>query len=87
MNPATERLLQSALSLPEDERLQLVEALLAECDRSLARPFDNAWLAEIERRSAQIDGGTAVLTPWPEVRRRVREKLEGRADGGRQLEP
>jgi uncharacterized protein YheU (UPF0270 family) len=41
----------------------------------------DAWLAEVERRSDQIDAGTAVLTRWPEVKRRVREKLEGRADG------
>jgi putative addiction module component (TIGR02574 family) len=78
---ATEQLLQSAMALSEDERLQLVEALLAECDRALARPFDDAWLAEIQRRSAQIDAGTATLTPWPEVKRRVRRRLEGRRDG------
>lgn len=81
MSPATEQLLQTALALPEEERSELVEALLAECDRSLARPFDDAWLAEVQRRSAQIDAGTATLTPWPEVKRRVRERLEGRADG------
>jgi hypothetical protein len=44
------------------------------------RPFDDAWLAEIQRRSAQIDAGTATLTPWPEVKRRVRQRLEGRRD-------
>jgi putative addiction module component (TIGR02574 family) len=81
MSPATEQLLQSALSLPENERLELIEALLAECDQNLARPFDSAWLVEIKRRSAEIDAGTAVLTPWPEVKRRVREKLEGREKG------
>jgi len=74
MKAATEQLLQSALALPEDERLELVEALVAQCDETLARPFDGAWSAEIERRSAQIDAGTAVLTPWPEVKRRVRDK-------------
>lgn len=81
VSPATEQLLQSVLALPEDERFQLVEALLAECDQILARPFDDAWLAEIQRRSAQIDAGTATLTPWPEVKRRVRQRLEGGTDG------
>lgn len=76
MTEATEQLLQSALALPDEERLSLVEALLAECDSNLARPFDEAWLAEIQRRSAQIDAGTASLTPWLEVKRRVRERLE-----------
>jgi putative addiction module component (TIGR02574 family) len=78
---ATEQLLKTALALPDEERLALVEALLAECDRTLARPFDDAWLAEIQRRSAEIDAGTAALTPWPEVKRRVRERLEKRKHG------
>jgi putative addiction module component (TIGR02574 family) len=81
MSPAAEQLLQSVLALPEDERLELVEALLAKSDQALTRPFDDAWLAEVQRRSAEIDAGTAVLTPWPEVKRRVRQRLEGRSDG------
>ena len=81
MSPATEQLLQTALALPQEERTELVEALLAECDKDLARPFDAAWLPEIQRRSAEIDAGTAVLTPWPEVKRRARQRLEGRSDG------
>ncbi len=83
MSPATEQLLQSALALPNEERLEFIDALLAECDRGLARPFDDAWLAEIRRRSAEIDAGAAPITPWPEVKRRVRERLERRADGWR----
>jgi putative addiction module component (TIGR02574 family) len=68
------------MALSEDERLQLIDALLAECDQA-AKPFDDAWLAEAQKRSAQIDAGAVVLTPWAEVKRRVRERLEGRADG------
>jgi putative addiction module component (TIGR02574 family) len=81
VSPTTEQLFQSALALPEEERIELVEALLAECDQALARPFDDAWLTEVQRRSAEIDAGTATLTPWSEVKRRVRQRLEGRADG------
>lgn len=29
---------------------------------------DDAWLAEIQRRRAQLDAGEAPLTPWSEVR-------------------
>ena len=81
MSPTAEQVLQTALALPEEDLIQLVEALLAECDESLARPFDEAWLAEVQKRSATIDAGTATLTPWPEVKRRVRERLEGHTDG------
>lgn len=81
MTPATEQLLQAALALPEGERLELVEALLASQDQSSALPFDPAWLSEIRRRSAEIEAGTVQLTPWPVVRERVRRRLEGRSSG------
>jgi putative addiction module component (TIGR02574 family) len=81
MSDVTEQLLQSVLALPQDERLQFVEALVAECDRDLARPFDEAWLVEIQRRSAEIDAGQAILSPWPEVKQRVRQRLEERRNG------
>jgi putative addiction module component (TIGR02574 family) len=68
------------MALSEEERLQLIDALMAEYDQA-AKPFDDAWLAEAQKRSAQIDAGVVVLTPWAEVKRRVRERLEGRADG------
>jgi putative addiction module component (TIGR02574 family) len=81
MSPATEQLLQAALALPEDERLELVEALLASHDPSSGLPFDPSWLGEIQRRSAEIEAGTVQLTPWPVVRERVRQRLEGRSSG------
>lgn len=43
--------------------------------------FDDAWLAEVQRRSAEIDAGTATLTPWPEVKQRVRKRLQEKRDG------
>jgi putative addiction module component (TIGR02574 family) len=81
MSPVTEQLLQAALALPEDERLELVEALLASQDRSGELPFDPAWLSEIRRRSAEVESGTVPLTPWPVVRERVRQRLEGQSSG------
>lgn len=81
MGPATEQLLQAALALPEEERLELAEALLAAQDSSSELPFDPAWLSEIQRRSAEIEAGTAPMTPWPVVRERVRERLKGRSGG------
>jgi putative addiction module component (TIGR02574 family) len=79
MRPATEQLLQAALALPEEERLELAEALLAshEHDPSSGLPFDPAWLGEIQRRSAEIEAGTVQSTPWPVVRERVRQRLAG----------
>jgi hypothetical protein len=70
VSPATEQLLESAMALSEDERLQLIDALLAGGDQA-AKPFDDAWLAEAQKRSTQIDAGAAVLTPWAEVKQRT----------------
>jgi putative addiction module component (TIGR02574 family) len=81
MSPATEQLLQSALALPESEQLELAEALLAACAPPPSEPTGDAWLAELQRRSAEIDAGGVALTPWPEVKRRVRARLEGRPGG------
>ncbi len=81
MNPATEQLLQAALALPEEERCELVEALLVLQDQPGKLPFDPAWLSEIRRRSAEVEAGSAQLTPWPVVRERVRQRLEERSRG------
>jgi putative addiction module component (TIGR02574 family) len=81
MSPATEQLLQAALALSEEERLELAEALLASQDQSSGLPFDPAWLSEIQRRSAEVEAGMVQSSPWPVVRERVRQRLEGRASG------
>jgi putative addiction module component (TIGR02574 family) len=81
MNPATEDILRAALALPEDERTELVDALLAEQAHSGDLPFDPSWLTEIRRRSAELDAGNVQPTPWPEVRERVRRRVEGRSSG------
>ena len=79
MSPATEQVLQAALTLPEEERLDLVDALLASQGLSSELSFDPAVLDEIKRRSAEVDAGTIQTTPWTIVRERVRKRLEGRS--------
>jgi putative addiction module component (TIGR02574 family) len=79
MSPATEDILRAALALTEEERTELIEELLAAQPESGDLPFDPAWLSEIQRRSAEIDEGCVSLTPWEEVRDRVRERVKGQA--------
>ena len=71
MSPNTEQLLASALALPASERLELAEAILEASGPPAPALTGDAWLAELQRRSAEIESGTAPLTPWSEVRRRV----------------
>lgn len=80
MSPTAEQLFQSALTLAEEDRVLLIDALIAETALP-DPPFDEAFLAELDRRSAEVDAGTAELTPWAEVKSRVRARLEGGAGG------
>jgi hypothetical protein len=43
-------------------------------------PRGDDWMAELNRDSDEIDAGTAVLTPWEEVRSRLESKLGVRFD-------
>jgi putative addiction module component (TIGR02574 family) len=80
MSPAVEQLLSLAMELSEDERLELAEALVAASAPQLG-PTGEEWLAEVRRRSDEIDAGTVKLSTWAEVKKRAREKLEGKAGG------
>lgn len=71
MSLTTEEVLEAALSLPEEEQFQLIEALLAARDQDGGRPFDEAWVAEIQQRSREIDAGSIRPVPWSEVRQRT----------------
>jgi putative addiction module component (TIGR02574 family) len=76
-----EEVLEQAMNLPERERLQLAELLLASVGSTEAPPFDAAWIAEAKRRAARIDAGEGKLSAWPEVRDRARRSLGGQAGG------
>jgi putative addiction module component (TIGR02574 family) len=76
-----EQLLKESLALPAEERVYLAEAILASCDPSGDLPFSPTWIVEAKRRCAEIDAGGVTLTPWDDVKRRVRQKLEGESRG------
>ena len=72
MSPAAEQVLTAALTLPEDERLEVIEALLADLDSNNDTPLSEEWLAEVRRRSAEFDAGKVTPIPWSEVKARAR---------------
>jgi putative addiction module component (TIGR02574 family) len=78
MSQGVEQILEAALALPDDDQLQLVDALLAAVDERGLRPFDDSWLAEIQRRSAEFDAGTVKPIPWAEVKERARRETAPR---------
>ena len=70
-----EKLRSEALSLPEAERAELAHSLVISLDGPADKDAAEAWDAEILRRLAEIDAGTAQLIDREELRRRMRERM------------
>jgi putative addiction module component (TIGR02574 family) len=64
-----------ALSLTDDERAELARDLIASLDAPADPDAANAWDAEIARRVAEIDSGTAKLIDRAELRRRIQQRI------------
>jgi putative addiction module component (TIGR02574 family) len=70
MTAKTKKLLDEELQLPLTEREALAGRLFdsLEADDPDA---ETAWQAEIERRIAELDQGTAKPIPWAEARQMI----------------
>jgi putative addiction module component (TIGR02574 family) len=69
MSPSFEQIREAALALPLEERLQLFDTLTA----TLHPPEDPgdlspAFIAELKRRSAEMDEDPTSCVAWEEVR-------------------
>ncbi|MEO8498230.1 MAG: addiction module protein [Planctomycetota bacterium] len=70
----------AATQLPEQERVQIVEALLDSFDAS---PVDDpaevadAWRREVHRRSQELRDGLATSKSWLDVRAEGERLLDG----------
>ena len=71
MTQAAAAVLADALRLDEHARAELAAELIASLDGPADADTDSRWAAEIERRVASIEAGTATLEPWDDVRRRI----------------
>jgi putative addiction module component (TIGR02574 family) len=76
-----DQLREEALSLPDDERRHLMDSLwdsVGDDDTENAQDeaeFTPEFLAELDRRSAEVDNGTAVLIPYEDVKRHMQSLL------------
>jgi putative addiction module component (TIGR02574 family) len=70
--------LAEALRLDENARAELAAELLASLDGPAEPDAEAAWSAEIERRIAALEAGTAMLEPWDDVKRRIEREILGR---------
>jgi putative addiction module component (TIGR02574 family) len=77
MNTQAEQILQSALSLDPDDRMEIAETLILSLGKEEAAEIEAAWAAEIKRRIDSIDKGLVQMIPADEVMREMRERLNG----------
>ena len=74
-SPVMEKLRAEILSLPDKDRAELALQLMASLDGAPESDAEQAWDAEILRRVAEIDAGTAKLIDRGEFSRRLRERI------------
>jgi putative addiction module component (TIGR02574 family) len=75
MTRHAENVLQAALTLPEEERAEIVGALLESLESSTDPDVESAWRQEVAARVAALDAGEIETVPWSEVRDRLRTRL------------
>jgi putative addiction module component (TIGR02574 family) len=74
MSRAAKQLLTEALALPESERLDMAAELLVSVDGPPDPGWEDAWLAELDRREAD----SSPAEPWDAVRAELRSRLRPR---------
>jgi putative addiction module component (TIGR02574 family) len=70
MGTTAEQLLNAALTLPEEDRLQLLEALIVSLESDNQPPFDDSWREVVQRRSSELRSGQVSPIPWADVKQR-----------------
>jgi len=68
------KILDEALTLPEDERRRLAERLLDSVPRESAEEVDRAWDDEVLRRVRAAERGETEARDWDEANAELRTK-------------
>ena len=63
-----ETLLADATRLPVAERIQLIDAIWETLPFDSLPPLSDEWVAEIQRRSAEYDAGSAETVSWKQAK-------------------
>lgn len=76
MDTQAQQILQTALALPHDDRVEIAESLILSLDDESAAEIEAAWATEIQRRLESIDRGEVKMIPMEEVNREMRKRLD-----------
>lgn len=64
-------ILKAALALPKIQRELLIDELVESLSPDTGPYSEEEWLAELNRRKAEMEQGLTKPIPWEEVRRRL----------------
>ena len=78
MSRTLTELWREAADLSEEDRASLAGLLIESLEGEPDPDVEAAWAAEIEKRVAELDAGTAKTVPWEEVRQRLIDRLNAR---------
>ena len=73
-----DEILNDAVALPPDVRIELSERLIAGLAEGVSPEITNAQLAEVRRRISHVESGAAALIPRDEALARARKLLRKR---------
>jgi putative addiction module component (TIGR02574 family) len=71
MTRSAQELFEEAMGLDPDERAALTGLLIESLEPTAEEGVEQAWLAEIERRMAELDSGSAEMIPWDKLKARL----------------
>lgn len=77
MSTINEQLLEATLALPEEDRLEFLEAISQSLQVPGRPPIDESWRSVIKQRSEEIRSGKEKPVPWSTVKNQAREKAIG----------
>jgi putative addiction module component (TIGR02574 family) len=77
MSQTATELLEAAMALPNEHRLELAEALLASLDSGQRPGLDESWREVVRRRSAELQTGQVAGVSWEDVKHRAAERGRG----------
>jgi putative addiction module component (TIGR02574 family) len=71
---SAKRLFEEAMRLDPEERVALTGLLIESLEPVSEEGVEESWLAEIERRMAELDSGSVQTIPWEELRSRLYDR-------------
>lgn len=81
MRQQAKTVLQEALSLPEQERTEIVGALLESLEPEAEADVEAAWREEVANRVAALEAGKVETTSWERIREGFLARLSERRAG------